>query len=437
MDGADGRPAVGRGGVLCMSIGDGSTPRAAGLASFLTSWHTVSIDPSLRQEWTGPAPNGVVRLHGVSAKLEDFMQRPDLIEQIRSAAAAGTSEDEPGGGGGGGGGALSHLLLLCVHAHHRFRGPASLAAIRAAFGDPATTCVALPCCPTFNPTKDIGRQPDHVFDDRAIFSECRRLHIWRWAAGIDQIASSAPSVALQNACNFLLANAARVATDGWRPDTSDLSTTNILDKWLLLSLRSMLHRVQVNAAAGRPHDTVAQEVADYIELLTNWHIRLNRGRAGGAAGPTQQSMALSALYTVLMTMTMTLRDCSPFVSERMHQSLRTPQWAPPEAQLQAMHRRMTSDLWPTDGADSRVGQAVASLQDAVACGRKIRDKHNRPNKLPLLSATIVHADRAAGRTGGGGGQPAAGAEREECVAGGGRWDLGCAVGCAELQIDWG
>jgi hypothetical protein len=42
-----------RRGVLCISIGDGSSPRTACLAAHITSWHTVSVHPALRQEWVG------------------------------------------------------------------------------------------------------------------------------------------------------------------------------------------------------------------------------------------------------------------------------------------------------------------------------------------------------------------------------------------------
>ena len=102
---------------------------------------------------------------------------------------------------------ISHLLLLCVHAHHRFCGPAAIPAVRKKFGNPPTTVVALPwcvrsthpqwdlpeivnvtcilCCScnTFNPTKDIGREPDERYEDFAIFSEKREILVWRWASG--------------------------------------------------------------------------------------------------------------------------------------------------------------------------------------------------------------------------------------------------------------
>ena len=42
-----------RGGVLMLAIGDGATPRTAGLAAFVTRWSVVSIDPELQPEWEG------------------------------------------------------------------------------------------------------------------------------------------------------------------------------------------------------------------------------------------------------------------------------------------------------------------------------------------------------------------------------------------------
>lgn len=78
---------------------------------------------------------------------------------------------------------VRHLVLLCVHAHNRFTGPAAVPAVRRAFGDPPTTLVALPCCARFHPGKDIGRPPDLEYHDSAIFSAKRKILIWKWEQG--------------------------------------------------------------------------------------------------------------------------------------------------------------------------------------------------------------------------------------------------------------
>ena len=54
------------------------------------------------------------------------------------AAAAASGGSDGGGVESGGTEALGvrHLVLLCVHAHHPFTGPASLHAVRRAIGFP-------------------------------------------------------------------------------------------------------------------------------------------------------------------------------------------------------------------------------------------------------------------------------------------------------------
>ena len=199
-------------GVVCVSIGDGVTARTACLAAYLTSWVTVSVDPALRREWAGYEPCGVKRLRGVAAPFEEFMTQTDTLAAIISAASLSTLQcvraacaendqlvEAPGGRSAcasatvdmaevkttarcahaaASRGGVRHLILLCVHSHHRFTEAANIEKVQQAFGNPPLTVVALPCCSTFNPTKDIGREPDVVFDDLAVFSACRHVLVW-------------------------------------------------------------------------------------------------------------------------------------------------------------------------------------------------------------------------------------------------------------------
>ena len=158
------RKAERAGGVLCLAVGDGATPRTAALVSFLTQWRAISIDPALRSGWLGPEPQGVRRLSCYGGTFEGF------------CAEAGPS-------GLGAAGGCAELVLLCVHSHNQFVGEASVDAVRARLGYPPTTLVSLPCCHQFNPQKEIGRQPDSSFEDLAIFSACRAVNVWTWAAG--------------------------------------------------------------------------------------------------------------------------------------------------------------------------------------------------------------------------------------------------------------
>lgn len=155
-------------GVLVLAIGDGTTPRTAALACYLTNWHAVSIDPLLESKWVGSSPQGVRRLTGVQGTLDDYVHSlPNLTTR--------TDDGET----------LVKLVLLCVHSHARFIGDSHISAIRAKYGHVATTLVAIPCCAGFHPDKDVGRLPDTSYEDMCIFSDKRKVNIWNWGRGVE------------------------------------------------------------------------------------------------------------------------------------------------------------------------------------------------------------------------------------------------------------
>lgn len=144
--------------IKCLCIGDGSTPRTAVLACYLKQWECVSIDPALQDDWHGVQPKGVRGLVGFKGTLEEFMKTQPQEEQAE----------------------YDHLLLLCVHSHARLHKDESVPCIMARYGDIPTTLVSLPCCPTFRSQKDVGRAPDHVYEDDCVFSQCRKVEIWHF-----------------------------------------------------------------------------------------------------------------------------------------------------------------------------------------------------------------------------------------------------------------
>ena len=88
----DSRQAERRRGVLCINIGDGSTPRTAVLAAYLTSWTAVSIDPAMRECWRGTHPRGVAGVSSFGLTLEDWAADPELLAQVGEACAASARE---------------------------------------------------------------------------------------------------------------------------------------------------------------------------------------------------------------------------------------------------------------------------------------------------------------------------------------------------------
>jgi hypothetical protein len=152
--------------VLCLSIGDGSTPRSAVLVAFLKrGWRSISIDPALKPEWEGNHAS-IRDLYGFCGTLEEFVT-------TRAVMPPGNYSPP------------DHIVLLCVHSHARFVGSASVANIQALYGGGANgavpmTIVSLPCCAKFRHVGDIGRPPDVQYDDDCVFSACRTVEVWNF-----------------------------------------------------------------------------------------------------------------------------------------------------------------------------------------------------------------------------------------------------------------
>lgn len=160
-------------GVLCLCVGDGCTPRTALLASFITKWRCVSIDPALKEGWAGPH-GSVERLTGFGGTLDEFMATTPAAADLR----------------------VSQLVLLCVHSHARFVGPSALPSLLARYGRPATCLVTLPCCSGFRPERDIGRPADIRYDDECVFSDKRALEVWNFEEGASGAVASAAAAQL-------------------------------------------------------------------------------------------------------------------------------------------------------------------------------------------------------------------------------------------------
>lgn len=182
------------GGILCLCIGDGCTPRTALLMAFLAKksegWQCVSIDPVLSEEWAmngvdssqslydGVSTRGVQGLHCYKGTLEEFLL--DANRPPRSLLRKNPPQRR-------------HLVLICVHSHARFIDEASIENIRTLYSTSnstntdrtkqtlallPTTIVSLPCCPTFKHVRDIGEPPTLKYDDDCVFSACRTVEVW-------------------------------------------------------------------------------------------------------------------------------------------------------------------------------------------------------------------------------------------------------------------
>ncbi|HQY94423.1 isoleucine--tRNA ligase, partial [Caldilinea sp.] len=90
---------------------------------------------------------------------------------------------------------------------------------------------------------------------------------------------------------------------------------NLLDRWVLSELNRLVRDV---TSAYESYDVLGatRPVADFVESLSNWYVRLSRRRFWDG-----DPAALQTLYDVLVTVAKLLAPATPFVAEELYQNL--------------------------------------------------------------------------------------------------------------------
>ncbi|WP_293768742.1 isoleucine--tRNA ligase [uncultured Corynebacterium sp.] len=177
-----------------------------------------------------------------------------------------------------------------------------------------------------------------------------------------------------NAYTFLQLYASQEAT-------SDTSSTNVLDRYILAKTHDLVERTNA-ALANTDIATATEEVRLFADALTNWYVRRSRDRFW--AGEAEHSEAFNTLYTVLETVTRVVAPLLPHVAEVIYRGLTGER----SVHLAAYPK---AEDYPADDAlvaAMDATRAVASAASSVRKSNKLR------NRLPLPSLTVAMANSA-------------------------------------------
>lgn len=163
---------------------------------------------------------------------------------------------------------------------------------------------------------------------------------------------------------------------------------NILDKWLLSKLESLIKQVNHEMEHYRLYNVVPQ-LFEFIDHLTNWYIRLNRRRFWEGELTEDKAAAYSALYKTLLTVSELMAPFSPFLSETIYQRLKK---FDDNTAEQSVHLRSYPET-SGDIIDQTLEDAVQRMQEIILLGRQKRNQEKIKVKTPLSSLTIIHAEK--------------------------------------------
>jgi isoleucyl-tRNA synthetase len=96
---------------------------------------------------------------------------------------------------------------------------------------------------------------------------------------------------------------------------TNLQSPSLLDRWVLSELNRLVRNV-TEAMEGYDVLGATRPIADFVDNLSNWYVRLSRRRFWEGDGA-----ALSTLHQVLVTVSQLLAPTTPFVAEEIYQNL--------------------------------------------------------------------------------------------------------------------
>jgi isoleucyl-tRNA synthetase len=168
---------------------------------------------------------------------------------------------------------------------------------------------------------------------------------------------------------------------------SDLQSQNLLDRWVRSELNRLVRDVTF---AYENYDVLGatRPVADFVESLSNWYVRLSRRRFWDG-----DPAALQTLYDVLVTVAHLLAPATPFVAEELYQNLIVRE---ARGEERGATREQSPDSvhlarWPQvnfDQIDEQLSADMAMVQRVTSLGHAARQNANLKVRQPLAQVVV-------------------------------------------------
>ncbi|MBI3296204.1 MAG: isoleucine--tRNA ligase [Deltaproteobacteria bacterium] len=186
---------------------------------------------------------------------------------------------------------------------------------------------------------------------------------------------------LWNAYSFFVTYA---TADRWEPahfkaDSLD-KLENDLDRWILSRLQTLIQRVDDKMKDYHLHEVVPA-VLNFIDSLTNWHIRLNRRRFWSEEKSSDKELAYQTLYYVLREFSKILAPILPFITEAIYQNLGNDE----KESVHLCSFPRVNHHW----INADLEHEMELVDTVVNLGRNLRNTHKLKTRQPLKEFMVI------------------------------------------------
>ncbi|MEG0784853.1 MAG: isoleucine--tRNA ligase [Christensenella sp.] len=166
--------------------------------------------------------------------------------------------------------------------------------------------------------------------------------------------------------------------DSFDPTKHTLEPTNVMDKWVLSRLNSLVKSVSEHLDNYRIAEP-ARELNRFVDELSNWYVRRSRERFWGSGMEQDKIDAYMTLYTVLESVAKLIAPFTPFIAESIYQNLvRTnDKNAPISVHLCDYPQPCAARI------DEQLERDMDAVLNVVNLGRACRNTANIKNRQPV------------------------------------------------------
>ena len=166
---------------------------------------------------------------------------------------------------------------------------------------------------------------------------------------------------------------------------------NILDRWILAKSQQIVKYVHKEYEAYRL-STVLSEKLKYLDELSNWYIKLNKGRLKGQSGAKDAETCLNVVLYCFLNSILVMAPFVPFITDYFYLELRKVIDESSKFRADSIHfLRQPSVL--TSLESPGLIEDVTIVQNAISAVRKLRDQQNVGLKTPLSIARFLPYDK--------------------------------------------
>jgi len=204
---------------------------------------------------------------------------------------------------------------------------------------------------------------------------------------------------LYNSYRFLIQNLQRYETSNnanfefhFDYIKRDFNTLNITDRWIIAYNQRLIKFVRTEMEGYRLY-TVVSELLTFLDKLTNWYIRLNRGRLKGDYGIDDCFKSLNVLFSVMLNLIILLSPFIPFQTEYIYQNLKNGLSKKSNLLEESIHF-LRIPLFDDSLLDLDIEETMKNMITVIDMGRLLRDQNNIPLKKPLASIEIINFNQS-------------------------------------------